>query len=260
MIANHFIYKNTTISYNDSGEGNPIVLLHGFLENKSMWDYFTPIFTQKNRVVSIDLLGHGKSDCLGYIHTMEDQAEMVFSVLSHLQINKVTLIGHSMGGYIALAFAEKYPKKLSKMVLLNATAFEDSQVRKKNRDRAIKMVKKDVVSFVRLSIANLFSDQSRDTLKKEIEFCKIEALKTPLQGIIASLEGMKIRKGRLEVLQKAKYPTLLVLSEKDSVLDYEIHKKQIETTNIILKTVSAGHMSYLENKIEVEKILLDFIN
>jgi pimeloyl-ACP methyl ester carboxylesterase len=260
MTTNYFLYKNTKISFSDTGKGNTIVLVHGYLENNTMWDYFIPKFTQDNRVVNIDLLGHGQSDCIGYIHTMEDQAEMIFAVLQHLKIEKAILIGHSMGGYIALAFAEKYPKMMSKLVLLNSTAYEDSDERKTNRDRAIKMVKRDYTSFVRLSISNLFSEENRELLTDEIENVKLQALKTPLQGIISAQEGMKIRKNRLEVIQKAKYPILLVLSKKDPVLDYEEHKKQVENTKILLTTLEAGHMSHIENQNEVEKILLEFVN
>jgi pimeloyl-ACP methyl ester carboxylesterase len=260
MATKQFIYKNTKITFTDKGIGNTIVLLHGYLENNTMWDYFIPKFTQENRVININLLGHGQSDCLGYIHTMETQAEMVFAVLDHLQIKKVMLVGHSMGGYIALAFAEKYPKMMSKLVLLNSTSYEDSDERKTNRDRAIKMVKRDYNSFVRLSISNLFSEQNREILVDEIEKIKLEALKTPLQGIIAAQEGMKIRKNRLEVIQKAKYAILLVLSKKDPVLDYEENKKLIENTKIELTTLEDGHMSHIENRNEVEKILLEFIN
>jgi pimeloyl-ACP methyl ester carboxylesterase len=185
---------------------------------------------------------------------------MIFAVLQHLKIEKVILIGHSMGGYIALAFAEKYPKMMSKLVLLNSTSYEDSDERKRNRDRAIKMVKRDHTSFVRLSVSNLFSEENRELLTDEIENVKLQALKTPLQGIISAQEGMKIRKNRLEVLQKAKCAILLVLSKKDPVLDYEEHKKQVENTKITLTTLEAGHMSHIENQNEVEKILLEFIN
>ncbi len=260
MKENQITYKNSTVSYTDSGEGNTIVLLHGYLENKCMWNFFIPIFTQENRVVSIDLLGHGKTDCLGYIHTMEEQAELVLTVINHLKIQKIILIGHSMGGYIALAFAEKYPSNISKLVLLNSTAYDDNDERKKNRDRAIKMVKRDYESFVRLSISNLFSNENRELLQADIENVKLEALKTPLQGIIAALEGMKIRKNRLEVLYKAKYPILLVLSKKDPVLDYEIHQKQIENTSVQLATLEYGHMSHIESKNSLLEVLLAFIN
>ena len=253
-------HKNTKISYFDSGSGNAIILLHGYLENSTMWDFYIPEMAKTNRVIAIDLLGHGQSDCLGYIHTMDNQAEMVFAVLEHLRIDKATIIGHSMGGYVALAFAEKNPENLISLVLMNSTSFEDSPERKKNRDRAIKMVKKDYASFVRLSIANLFSIENRDLLINEIEKAKIQALKTPLQGIIAAQEGMKIRKERLSILQSLKIPRLLILSKKDPVLDYEENIKQIDNTTIQLATFADGHMSHIENREELLSTLLKFVN
>lgn len=260
MKENQITYKNTTVSYRDSGHGNTIVLLHGYLENNSMWDFFIPKLTQENRVVSVDLLGHGKTGCLGYIHTMEEQADLVLTVINHLKIQKVILIGHSMGGYIALAFAEKYSNYIFKLVLLNSTAYDDNEERKRNRDRAIKMVKRDYESFVRLSISNLFSNENQEMLQADIENVKLEALKTPLQGIIAAQEGMKIRKNRLEVLHKAKYAILLALSIKDPVLEYEIHQKQIENTSVQLASLEHGHMSHIESKKSLLEVLLAFIN
>lgn len=253
-----FLHKNTKISYSDSGSGNPIILLHGYLENSSMWGFCIPEMEKNNRVIAIDLLGHGKSECLGYIHTMEDQADIVFGVLQHLKIKKATLIGHSMGGYVALAFAELYPENLKSLVLMNSTSYEDSPERKKNRERSIKMVKKDYVTFVRLSIANLFSEKNREILVNEIENVKLEALKTPLQGIIAAQEGMRIRKNRELVLRFLKIPVLMILSKKDPVLNYDENLKQIENTNIELVTLNAGHMSHIENREELLVVLLDF--
>ncbi len=252
-------YKNTAISYSDTGKGTAVVLLHGFLENKSMWKDLTPILSHKNRVITIDLLGHGATECLGYVHSMENNAEIVKAVLSHLRIRKAILVGHSMGGYVALAFAELYPATIKGLVLLNSTSKEDSTERKHNRDRAIKAVKQNYVNFVRLSIANLFSENNRERLEKEIEKVKSEALKTPLQGIVASLEGMKIRKDREFILHESKYPKLLILGKKDGVLIYKDNLAQIENTNAELITFPDGHMSHIENKEELEKTLLGFL-
>ena len=189
---NQLLYKNTKISYSDTGKGNAVVLLHGFLENKTMWQNLVPELSKKNRIITIDLLGHGETECLGYVHSMEDNAEIVQSVLSKLRIRKAVFVGHSMGGYVALALAELFPENVRALVLQNSTSKADSEERKANRDRAIKAVKKDYTTFIRLSIGNLFSPDNRERLTEEIEKVKLEALKTPLQGIVASLEGMKI--------------------------------------------------------------------
>jgi pimeloyl-ACP methyl ester carboxylesterase len=253
------IYKNTKISYSETGKDTAVVLLHGFLENQIMWQDLVPELSQKHRVITIDLLGHGNTECLGYVHTMEDNADIVHAVLHELKIRKAIFIGHSMGGYVALAFAELYPDFMKGLVLLNSTSRADSEERKLNRDRAIKTVKKDYSAFVRLSIANLFSEDNRDRLANEIEKVKEEALQTPLQGIVASLEGMKIRKDREVLLHFGPYPKLFVLGEKDTVLIYNENIDQIEKTNVQLITFPDGHMSHIENKKELTSVLLDFL-
>ena len=258
-MYNQTTYKNTKIAFSDAGKGTAVVLLHGFLENSTMWKYLAPVLAQKNRVVCIDLLGHGQTDCLGYVHTMEDMADAVHHVLAELKIRKALFVGHSMGGYVALAFAELYPEFMKGLVLLNSTSRADSEERIANRTRAIKAVKQNYVAAVRMSIANLFSEENREKLVDQIEWVREEALQTPLQGIIAAQEGMKLRKDREVLLHFAPYPIMLILGKKDPVLNYEENLEQIEGTNVKLITFNDGHMSHLENQTELEKVLVGFL-
>src|SRR6056297_1191352 len=103
-------YKNGKIHYTVAGNGPALVLLHGFLETIDMWKNFVPEFSRSHQVICIDLLGHGQTDSIGYVHTMEDMADAVLAVLIHLKIEKAHVVGHSMGGYVALALAEKAPQ------------------------------------------------------------------------------------------------------------------------------------------------------
>lgn len=251
-------YKNTKISYSDTGKGTAIVLLHGFLENSHIWDFFISEWSKKYRIIAIDLLGHGESECLGYIHPMEDQADMVHEVLSELRIRKAIFAGHSMGGYVALAYAELYPENVKGLALINSTSRADSDERKLNRDRAIKAVKKDYTCFVSMSIANLFAEHNREKFAEEIENVKTQALKTPLQGVVASLEGMKIRKDREVLLHFGPYPMLLVLGTNDPVLNYDENVGQIVGTNVGLATFDSGHMTSIENRAELLETLSAF--
>jgi len=224
-----------------------------------MWDKYVSALSKNHRVITIDLLGHGETECLGYVHTMEDQADMIFAVLISLRIRKIVLVGHSMGGYVALAFAELYPDYVKGLLLLNSTSRADSDERKINRDRAIKALKQNHTNFVRISITNLFSEDNREVLTKEIEKVKLQALKTPLQGIVASLEGMKIRKDREVLLHFAPFPIQLVLGKKDGVLIYDDTIDQIEGTKVELTTFPDGHMSHIENEKELKTVLLEFL-
>ena len=251
-------YKNNQIYYSSIGKGTPLVLLHGFLENSTMWDFYIDNFSKKYQIITIDLLGHGQTENMSYMHTMEDMADAVHAVLYHLGISQSIFVGHSMGGYVSLAFAELYPDMVKGIVLLNSTSKEDSQERKLNRMRAIKAVKQNASVFVGMSIANLFSEENRDKLSDKIEAVKEEALKTPLQGIISALEGMKARKDREFILHQATFPILLILGKKDPVLNYEDNISQIEGTETELITLPDGHMSHIENRDVLGSILMSF--
>ncbi len=251
-------YKNIDISYNETGRGTAIVLLHGFLENSTMWNFFVAEYAKKYRVITIDLLGHGETGCLGYVHTMEDMADAVQAVLTELRIRKAILMGHSMGGYVALAFAELYADVVKGVVLQNSSSRADSDDRKANRDRAIAAVKQNYTAFVRMSIANLFSEDNREKFAAEIEDLKEQAVQTPVQGIVAALEGMKIRKDREVLLHFAPYPVLLVLGEKDQSLVYAEHADQVNDTSAKLVTYPHGHMSHIESREPLLKATLDF--
>ncbi len=252
-------YKGINVFYTDNGKGNTIVLLHGFLENASMWDPFIPKLAKKNRVICVDLLGHGKTECLGYIHTMELMAEVVQVVLKHLKIRRSTFIGHSMGGYVALAFAEKNPDALKGLCLMNSTASADTIEKKKNRDRAITAVKQNHKMFIRMAISNLFRPKNRSIFSVEIKQLKNEALKTPLQGIVAALEGMKIREDREALLHFTPFKKMMIISKKDPVLDYNALISQTKNTDVEVVRFPDGHMSHIENKSEFLDTIVHFV-
>lgn len=255
---NQLNYKDISVNYTDSGKGTAVVLLHGYLENQLMWQDFIADFSKKYRVITIDLLGHGNTQPLNYVQTMEDNAEVVLAVLNELRIRKAILVGHSMGGYVALAFADLFPNIVKGIALVNSTAKADSAGRKQNRDRAIVAVKQNYSAFVRMSIANLFSEDNRERLEDEIEQVKLQALKTPLQGIVASLEGMKIRKDREFLLKEGKFPMLLILGKKDPVLNYGENIGQADYPSVEFVSFNDGHMSWIENHDDLKETLLSF--
>ena len=252
-------YKNITINYTISGKGPTVILLHGFLETIAMWNDISIQLSKTHQVISIDLLGHGKTECLGYVHTMEDMADAVFAVLNHHKIENAHVIGHSMGGYVALAMAEKLPQLFNGLCLMNSTFQADDKQRKTLRARANKMARTNFESLVRMSFANLFASESRLTYKSEYEDALQLALKTSVQGYIAAQEGMKLRPNRFEIFKKLKSKKLIIIGSKDSLMDGEKLIQQIEGTTIDYVEFSEGHMSYIENKSEF-LISLVFIN
>ena len=252
-------YKNSTIYYTDNGEGPAVVLLHGFLETSAMWVDFIPELSKNNRVICIDLLGHGQTDCIGYVHTMEAMADALRAVLYELNIVKAKIIGHSMGGYVALALAEQEPALVESLCLMNSTFEADDDDRKALRARANEMVKSNFENMVRMSFANLFAAESKMKFKSAYESALEIALETPVQGYIAANEGMRLRPNRLEVFKKVKGKQLLILGQKDILISVKNLKSQTKDTKIILEELSEGHMSHIENKSDLSYLLLRFV-
>jgi pimeloyl-ACP methyl ester carboxylesterase len=252
-------FKNANISFSDVGKGTAVVLIHGFLENSTMWDKIIPELSKRNRIITIDLLGHGKTDCLGYVNSMELLAETVATVLKSLRIRKCIMVGHSLGGYVALAFAEKHPQKLRGLCLLNSTSNADDDERKILRERANKMIQTNFTNMVHMSFSNLFGPESKTKYKKELELALTEALKTPIQGYIAAQEGMRVRPNRNHVLLQNDFKKLMIIGKKDPVLDYKSLVVEGEKTNSEVVIFQNGHMSHIEDKAELIVTLKGFV-
>ncbi len=252
-------YKNITINYTISGKGSTVVLLHGFLETIDMWNDFIPELSENHQVICIDLLGHGQTNCLGYVHTMEIMADAVFGVLTYHNVEQADFIGHSMGGYVALALAEKEPQLFKGLCLMNSTFEADDDQRKLLRTRANTIAKTNYENLVRMSFANLFAPKSRASYKQNYEDALSLALQIPVQGYIAAQEGMKLRPNRFEVYKNLKGKKVLINGKKDSLINGKKLKDQIKNTNIDFKELSEGHMSHIENKSELTYIIKHFI-
>jgi len=256
----HITYKHLNLHYSDQGTGDSLVFLHGFLEEKGMWNEIAAFFEKKYRVICLDLLGHGKTENLGYIHTMEDQAKMLKFLLDTLGISKCTLIGHSMGGYIALAFADLYRDCVTGLCLMNSTALADSAEKKINRDRGIAAVKQNHKTFIRFAIPTLFSEENRSVFSDKIKEITKESLNMSQQGVIASLEGMKIRADKTHLLEQDDFPILMIIGKKDPALEYNSLLEQAKKKKVESVVFEDGHMSHIENENELIAALSKWIS
>lgn len=244
----YITFKKKEIHYTDHGKGDPIVFLHGFTEDLRIWKQFSARLSKNYQVVCIDLPGHGKSECLSDTHTMEIIADTVSAVIKYLKLKKCLLIGHSMGGYVTLAFAAKYSHLLQGFGLFHSHCFADSDVDKRNRSRTIEVVKKDRFGFLSSFIPGLFPEESRETFLKEIEFLIWCAREIPREGIVASLKGMQERIDQTDLLKSTKLPVLFILGLKDSKAPaarlWEMITLPAVSECLILR--DCGHMGYIE--------------
>lgn len=252
VMTGTVIYKEKKIKFRDAGEGPAIVLLHGFLENMNMWDYFFRKLSHDYRVITIDLPGFGGSECLEGANSMEEMARVVNTVLQQLEVKSSLMIGHSMGGYVCLAYASMYQEKLKGFGLFHSHALADTTEAKANRDRAIKVVRSDRGSFIFNFFPELFAPENVACYEKDIKKLHADAMKTTPDAIIAALEGMKTRTDKLDVLMNTKVPVLFILGKKDSRIPFE---KTMEQTSLpsqceILALDDAGHMGHIEARVE----------
>ncbi len=248
-------YKQTQLFYTSKGIGNPLVFLHGFLESSKIWEPFTDELSKKRQVICIDLPGHGKSGVLNTVHTMDLFAEAVQAILRHLEVDRITLVGHSMGGYVSLAFCDKFPEMMEGLLLLNSSPTPDSEEKKLGRDKAIDLVRKKKKTFVKMAISNLVTKESNLKFQVEMKDLIDDALSFSEEGIISALKGMKIRTDRTEVLKAFRGPKYIVASKQDPVINFEEIQVIAQKCDCTLKSLPDGHLSFLENRVEVFEFL-----
>lgn len=262
MIEKFIMAGPTALHVCDSQQGEHcIVLLHGYLESMLVWSDFVPLLYKQTRVVTLDLPGHGISVVTGEVHTMEFLADTVAEALKALGIERCTLVGHSMGGYVALAFCERHPEMLDGVVLLSSTPNPDTEEKAENRRREIALVKagrKELLA--RVAPAAGFAEENRERMKDAIEDLTEQVFITEDDGIVALLNGMIQRKDQNEMLRKTKVPVLFILGRKDNYIPPEVAEKMVaahpEARVVWLE--NSGHMGFLEEPEATAAALLDF--
>lgn len=257
-------FLSKKINYYTQGRGEKtIVLLHGFLENSTMWFDYAERLSEHYHVIAIDIPGQGESEILAETHTTSLMADTVDLVLKTENIKSAVFVGHSMGGYVALSFGERYSEKMRGIIMLNSTALADSEIKKADRDRAIKVLKKNPAVFINEAIPNLFANENRVKFKNEIELIIVNALKSSIEGACSCLRGMKVREDKTHLLKSGKFPIHYISGAKDNVIPLEKVKEQTALNKNIKLTIfpNSGHMSFLEAKEEcytaIENLLVE---
>jgi len=254
-------FNGKDIHFNSKGKGSALVLLHGFLESLAIWEDFTKELSNEFQVISIDLPGHGKSECIDSVHTMELMADVVKTVLDFLYVKECVLIGHSMGGYVTLAFVKKYPESLKGFGLFHSHPLEETEEGKKNRTRTIDEVKKDHVSFVNQFIPGLFAQENALRFDTQIKQLQSAAMQMSKEGIIAALEGMKQRENYSEILRNNPIPFLAILGKQDFRIPYEkmLPLFSLPDDSLICIINHVGHMGYFEAQNETLHVIKCFM-
>jgi len=248
-------------TYTDAGSGDTLVFLHGFCESKEIWTDFTKPLQQKFRTIALDLPGFGENTANISSYSMESMAEFVKQQLDALGIKKCILIGHSMGGYVSMAFAEKYSNMLNGLCLFHSSALPDTEEKKENRNKTIEFVEKHgVEKFMQSFVEPLFFADNRDRLRKEIDFMVKTGTNTPKESIVGGLAAMRDRKDRTDLLKSAKFPVLFIFGKEDGAvpLDKALEQCHLPNNSMVNFLGKTGHMGMFERTYETRKAIEKF--
>lgn len=256
-------YRDADLSYADVGEGPCIVLLHGYLESGAIWQSFMDSFPGECRFIVPDLPGHGASGTWGKVHGMDELAGAVLAILEAEGIARVFLAGHSMGGYVTMAFVDLFPKKIIAYALVHSTPFADTEEKRENREREISLVlcgKKRQIVLV--NIPKAFAMDNLESMSGQVELAKEIALASPDDGTIALLNGMKERPDRTRVLQDPVLPLLLIGGMKDNYIPVEVFDRLVSLAPHarILRLAGSGHMGFMEEPQLVQQAFMEMLS
>ncbi|TXK46460.1 alpha/beta hydrolase [Pontibacter qinzhouensis] len=248
-------------TYSDTGSGPTLVFLHGFCESKQVWEAFTKPLQQQFRIIALDLPGHGANTGNSSNYSMEFMADDVKRQLDEMQVHQCVLVGHSMGGYVTMAFAEKYGSLLKGFCLFHSSALPDTEEKKENRNKTIAYVEQHGVdNFINPFIEPLFFKGNRARLKAEIELMKTIGKQTPQAAVTGALAAMRDRPDRTQVLQEVKCPVLFIFGKDDGAVPLEkaLEQCHLPYNSLVHFLGDTGHMGMFERKTETQQTLQQF--
>ena len=238
-----------------------IVFLHGFAESREVWTEFTRDFPASYRLLTLNLLGHGTNvhDIRDY--SMEAQARHVAEQLRQKNVDQALLVCHSMGGYVALAFAERYPELVAGLVLFHSTALPDTDEKKASRDKNLDFVRHHgVEKFMESFIRPLFAPANRESMREQREFLEDIGRATPQATVLGALQAMRDRPDRTQVLRDARFPVLFIAGKEDVAVPVESLLPQLvlpaQSHALLLSDV--GHLGFFEAPELTRRAVVDF--
>jgi 3-oxoadipate enol-lactonase len=245
-----------SLNYKESGQGVPVILLHGFPFNHSIWDQVVTQLAESARLICPDLRGHGISPAPDGIYTMESMASDITLLMDTLSIEKAILVGHSMGGYISLAFIAEYPQRCIGLGLIASGASADLPEKRISRYQTIADLEVNGTNTICSSMPDSLTD-TPEVKSKVIEMICM----TPIHGLIGSLKGMAERPDRMNLLPAITVPTLIVAGHNDKIIPIEAAKNMAhKIPDCKLEIIQgAAHMPMLETPMALSNALKNLI-
>lgn len=257
----HVQINDLQLAYTDTGIGRPIVLIHGYPFNRSLWNEQIAALSNSYRVIAPDLRGFGDSEASDQA-AMNDYAHDVASLLDHLEIPRAAIGGLSMGGYVALAFYKQFRSRVRALVLADTRAQADTEEGKQTREQqAQKALAEGMAGIADAMLPKLLTPETVSKRPEIVKRVRDMMLKTKPQGAAAALRGMAERDDQTELLAKIAVPTLIVVGSEDQitpVADSEKMHQAIAGSRLVVLE-KAAHVSNLEQTEQFNEALLDFL-
>ena len=263
-MTNFAILNHKKIAYSKLGNTsatNTLVFVHGLNEDRSLWNGFVDIFFEEFLVFTVDVGGYGESE-LPEDLTITKMAEQVNAVLEAENIARCYFVGHSMGGYIAVAFAAFFGKKLAGMVMFHSHPFEDTSEKKASRFKTVEFIDKHgTAPIVRAAKPSLFSPthiaEFQDLIKEHIEI----ALQYDAKTVKAAFLALGRRPDRSAILENMNCPVLLIIGKDDKAVSWEQSQQMMVLPKAadIQVLENVGHMGMFEAPTETQQMIFNFV-
>ena len=271
MEEKNFQYKGSEIYYRSIGQGKPVILLHGFGEDGTVWERQVTALQNNYRLIIPDLPGSGKS--LLVANANIETYAVIIKELVNIELSpaiqnggdlaNVSLIGHSMGGYIALAFAEKYPQYLNSLGLFHSSAFADADEKKATRKKAIEFILENgALTFLKTSIPGLFNETFAVENESVISSLISKATNFTDAALVQYYEAMIARPDRILVLKNFTKPVLFIIGEHDKAVPLQSSLEQcyLPAISHVHILENAAHMGMYEQTEKANMALINFLS
>jgi len=250
------------VAYTDTGTGRPVVLIHGYPFNRSLWNEQVAALSANHRVIAPDLRGFGESEASDGTATMNRMAQDVALLLDHLEIARATIAGLSMGGYVALAFYKQFASRVRALILADTRAQADTDEAKQTRaQQAEKALAEGMAGIADAMLPKLLTPETVSKRPEIVKRVRDMMLKTKPQGAAAALRGMAERDDQTSLLAKITVPALILVGAEDAITpvgDSEQMAQAIAGSRLVVFE-NAGHVSNLERTDEFNQALLEFL-
>lgn len=246
------------------GEGRPLLLLHSYWGSHILFDHLASVLSAKMKVIRIDLPGHGKSGIPPLDYTFEKFAVVLNELLLRLEADaKITIIGHSMGGYIAMAYAVKFPERVNSLVLMNSPikAADIKSARLREREgRLLQKGKRELL--LQVTIPSNFATENLDSMGNALALLNRTSDQVTVEGALRSIYAINHRGNSFADLKNAQYPILIVIGKFDNVYkaDEQLDDANQISTAEVLMLHHSGHLGFLEEEDLVVKKLGAFLD